>query len=92
VKQSTRRAPSDEPYALAERQREHRLRERVRPKMPVDSNADPWVVASEGLDAVDRLRRPSMYGERGSSTKIDLELVAERLRQLAWGPSPEKSE
>jgi hypothetical protein len=78
---------SDEPYALAERQREHRLRERVKPKTPVEPNADPWLLAAEGLDAVHRVRRPPLYGERGSSVARDLDVIEERLRQLAWGPT-----
>ena len=48
---------SDEPEALAARQREHRLMIRVQPKEPVDSRADPWVVADEGLDALDNIRQ-----------------------------------
>jgi hypothetical protein len=59
---------------------------RVRPKMPVESNADPWLIAEEALDAVDRLRKPSLYGGRSSSREEDLEFIAERIRRLAFGP------
>src|SRR6266542_2621198 len=73
------------PEALSARQREHRLRERVRPKMPVDAHADPWIVADEGLDALDRIR-PLL--RRSGQAWEELEVAAERLRRLAWGPSP----
>jgi hypothetical protein len=73
------------PDALAARQREHRLRERVRPREPVSSNADPWLIADEALDAVDRLRKPGLYGPRRSAVE-DCELVAELIRRLCWGP------
>jgi hypothetical protein len=78
-----RDAPSDMPEALAARQREHRLRERVRPKLPVESNADPWIVCGEGLDAIDRIR--FLLHPRGQALE-ELDIVAERLRRLAWGP------
>jgi hypothetical protein len=82
------RAPSEMPDALAARQREHRLRVRVRPKLPVASNADPWLVADEALDALDRLRqawsRP--HRRRDRAVVEDFELAAELLRRLAWGP------
>jgi hypothetical protein len=74
------------PEALAERQREHRLRERVRPTEPPEPNADPWLIADEALDAVDRLRKPSFAGDRGISRDEDFELVAELIRKLCWGP------
>jgi hypothetical protein len=77
------RSASDEPEALAARQREHRLRERVRPKLPVDAQADPWIVADEGLHALDRIR-PLL--RRSGQAWEELEVAAERLRRLAWGP------
>jgi hypothetical protein len=77
-------SPSEMPEALAARQREHRLKERVRPKMPVDAHADPWLIAVEGLDALDRVR-PNV--RHGGQAWEDLEVAAERLRRLAWGPA-----
>jgi hypothetical protein len=82
----TRLSASDQPEALAARQREHRLRVRVRPKLPVDSRADPWLIAEEALDALDRLRTPVLYGARENSRDEDFDLVAERIRRLCWGP------
>jgi len=75
--------PSEQPEALAARQREHRLRKRVQPKEPVLANVDPWLVADEGLDALDRIR-PLL--RRQGRAREDLEMAAERLRRLAWGP------
>jgi hypothetical protein len=76
---------SETPEALAARQREHRLMVRVRPKMPVEPNADPWLIAHEALDALDRLRHPKLY-KHSRSAEEDFELVAEQLRRLCWGP------
>ncbi len=79
----SRLSASDQPEALAARQREHRLRERIRPKLPVLPNADPWVVCDEGLDAIDRIR--FLVHPQGQVLE-ELDLAAERLRRLAWGP------
>jgi hypothetical protein len=51
--------------------------------MPVDGQADPWIVADEGLDALDRIR-PLL--RRSGQAWEELEVAAERLRRLAWGP------
>jgi len=77
------RTPSERPEALAARQREHRLRERIRPKVPVASNADPWVIADQALDALDRIR--PLHRNQGRALE-DLDEAAELLRRLAWGP------
>jgi hypothetical protein len=76
-------ARSDMPDALAARQREHRLRERMRPKHPLAANADPWLVADEALDCLDRIRPLLAVG---GVARGDLELAAELVRRLAWGP------
>jgi len=47
------------------------------------ANVDPWLVADEGLDALDRIR-PLL--RRQGRAREDLEMAAERLRRLAWGP------
>jgi hypothetical protein len=89
VKTRNRVAPSEQPEALAARQREHRLLVRVRPKLPVEANADPWEIANEALDVVDRLKfdwtRP--HHRRLGKHVEDLELVAELIRRLAFGPA-----
>jgi hypothetical protein len=50
----------------------------------VDSNADPWLVADEGLDALDRVR---LLAHPQGQVLEELDLAAERLRRLAWGPA-----
>jgi hypothetical protein len=63
---------------------------RVRPKLPVDWNADPWLVALEGLEAIERVKawieRPSAFGKSRASVQEELDTAMERLRRLAWGP------
>jgi len=71
------------PDALAARQREHRLRERVRPMEPVSANADPWQIADQALDLLDRTRLRLV---RLKMSIDDLDEVAELCRRLAWGP------
>jgi hypothetical protein len=85
-------AASEQPAALAARQREHRLRVHVRPQEPAGPHDDPWLICADALDAVDRLRTKRSVGYGFTSIEEDLELIEERCRQLAWGPSPEKSE
>jgi len=51
--------------------------------MAVDWNADPWHIAAEGLDALDRVRKVLRPGGQAME---DLDVAAERLRRLAWGP------
>jgi hypothetical protein len=77
------RTPSETPEALAARQREHRLRERVRPAEPVAPNADPWLIADEALDLLDRTRLRLV---RLKMSIDDIDQAAELLRRLAWGP------
>ena len=74
---------SDEPDALAARQREHRLRERIQPKTPLAPNADPWIVADEALDCLEEIR-PYLAQLRGPTDRLDQAM--ELIRQLAWGP------
>jgi hypothetical protein len=81
VKQRT--APSDQPDALSARQRERRLRERIRPKEPAATNADPWQIADEALDLLDTTRLRLV---RLKMSIDDIDEVAELLRRLAWGP------
>jgi ParB/Sulfiredoxin domain len=76
---------SDEPDALAARQREHRLRERMKPKHALAPNADPWIVADEALDCLQVIRT---YLE-SLTMRIPLEKLEqaeELIKQLAWGP------
>jgi hypothetical protein len=74
---------SDEPDALAARQREHRLRERIQPKHPLAPNADPWIVADEALDCLEEIR-PYLAQLRGPTDRLDQAI--ELIKQLAWGP------
>jgi hypothetical protein len=74
---------SDEPDALAARQREHRLRERIQPKHPLAPNADPWIVADEALDCLEEIR-PFLQGMKTPTDRLDQAM--ELIRQLAWGP------
>jgi hypothetical protein len=74
---------SDEPDALAARQREHRLRERIQPKHPLAPNADPWIVADEALDCLEEIR-PFLTQLRGPTDRLDQAI--ELIKQLAYGP------
>jgi hypothetical protein len=74
---------SDEPDALAARQREHRLRERIQPKHPLAPNADPWIVADEILDCLEFLR-PFLQGMKTPTERLDQ--AVEGVKRLAWGP------
>jgi hypothetical protein len=74
---------SDEPDALAARQREHRLRERIQPKHPLAPNADPWIVADEALDCLEEIR-PFLAQLRGPTDRLDQAM--ELIKRLAWGP------
>jgi ParB-like chromosome segregation protein Spo0J len=74
---------SDEPDALAARQREHRLRERIQPKHPLAPNADPWIVADEALGCLEEIR-PFLVQLRGPTDRLDQAI--ELIKQLAYGP------
>jgi hypothetical protein len=75
------------PEALAARQREHRLRQKVWPRGERPApNADPWQLAAEALDLLDGLRRELRPAGRAV---LDLEQAMERIRQLATGPEPD---
>jgi hypothetical protein len=73
--------------ALATRQREHRLKERVWPRERPAANADPWVLAEEALDYLDRVARELRPDGQAIA---DLEQAAEIVRQLAVGPAEDK--
>jgi hypothetical protein len=79
-------APSEQPDALAARQREHRLKERVKPAQPADWRTDPWQLCAEALDAIDRLRTKRSVGYSFASVDEDLDTIEERVKRLAWGP------
>ncbi len=74
---------SESPEALVARQRAHRLEKRVRPKVVAASNADPWVIADQALDSLDRIR--PLLAKFGAARE-DLDQAVEALKQLAWGP------
>ncbi len=69
---------SDAPEAVAARQRDHRLEERIRPNRRLSPNADPWIVANHALDLLDTLR--------DNVADWKLREIAELVKQLAWGP------
>ncbi len=77
------RTNSERPEALAARQREHRLQERVKPKQPAPPNTDPWLIADEALDLLDRAERRLRHLRLPAD---ELEEIGELLRRLAWGP------
>jgi hypothetical protein len=74
---------SDEPDALAARQRWHRLRERIKPKHPLAPNANVWIVADEALDCLEEIR-PFLVQLRGPTDRLDQAI--ELIKQLAYGP------
>jgi hypothetical protein len=82
-----RTQPSDEAVATRERQRVHRLREKVRPRTIMES-VDPWQV---GLSALQRLARPRSSVRSNSRALGLLEEIAEDIRALAWVPTDARS-
>ncbi len=72
---------SDAPEAVAARQRDHRLEERIKPKNPPPDNWDPWLMADEALELLERCLPylPLSYSR-------DVQQAMELIRQLAWGP------
>jgi hypothetical protein len=79
----TKRAFSDAPAALAERQQWHRLLEKTKPRQPVDSYINPLQLA---FDALQKLNHVQAAVRSNSRALGHIEQVAEALRQLAWGP------
>ncbi len=77
------KSASDSLDAVAARQREHRLEERVRPKQLASANADPWLLADRALDHLDAVAH--LLHPRGEVAG-HLEEVAELIKQLATGP------
>jgi hypothetical protein len=77
------RAPSEMPDTLAARQREHRLKNRVWPRERPSRNADPWLLADEALDCLDRVGK-ALGLQR--LALVDLEQAQEVIKQLAVGP------
>jgi hypothetical protein len=66
----------------SERQRLHRLRERIKPREPVDPDSDPWELGNQALLLANGLC-PSIKNA-GPLAKLD-ELL-ELIRALAYGP------
>ena len=73
--------PSKAAVHATERQRFHRLREKIRPREIVDATADPWQLASDILDALDAIRPFTDQRHHG-----DLDAIAELVKALVWGP------
>jgi hypothetical protein len=73
--------------ALRERQRRHRLREALRPREAAGEWTDPWEVAKNALDDLQRLRQA--LGAQVTA-RAHLDDAAEAIRVQAWGPGPER--
>ena len=67
-----------------DRQRASRLRRTVKPKEPA-THEDPYEIAYEALSEMNQLRAIRMRAEQHAR----LDLIAEALRRLAWGPDDE---
>jgi hypothetical protein len=63
-----------------ERQRNHRLMERLRPTEPASPEIDPLELGKEALHLLDRMHLQGAY------QLAVREQVGELVRQLAWGP------
>ena len=74
--------------AQRERQRRHRLREKVQPREPARPHADPWELGAECLDHLQRVR--AAIGANVSA-RHHLDAAQELVRQLAHGPLSEDS-
>jgi len=74
--------PSASAEHATERQRTHRLRERLRPQNPASQFTDPWELANSLLILCSEIRTEST-NPRLLARLDDLE---EGIRQLAWGP------
>jgi hypothetical protein len=79
------KTPAASPEHATERQRFHRLRERLRPKEPPAADSDPWEIANEALLLLAAIR-PSI---RNAQALAKLEQAEELVKQLAWGPESE---
>jgi hypothetical protein len=64
------------------RQQRHRLLTQLRPREPA-SSFDPLELGFEALTALSRVRA-TLPGNRMAQGEMDL--VAERIRRLSWGP------
>lgn len=65
-----------------ERQRRHRLREMMRPKVVASGFDDPWELAAEALKSLHRMRSI----RDPSALLAEIEECEELVRRLAWGP------
>jgi hypothetical protein len=75
---------AETPNALASRQREHRLKARITPKVQATSDSDPWLIADQALDYIDALRPRFRDGSAGLHA---LDEAEELVKRLAYGPS-----
>jgi hypothetical protein len=78
----TKRAFSDAPAALAERQQWHRLLEKTKPRQPVDSYVNPLQLAFDALQQLNHVKGAIRSNGRA---RDHIERVEEAIRQLAWG-------
>jgi hypothetical protein len=77
-----KRAFSDAPEALAERQSWHRLLEKTKPRQPVDSYVNPLQIAFDALQELNHVKAAIRSNSRALG---HFEQVEEALKQLAWG-------
>lgn len=82
--EARRETTAGEREHAAERQRFHRLKERIKPRTrPLrEDEYDPWELANEVLLILGNLK-PSITSATGLAKLEDAE---EKVRQLAWGP------
>jgi hypothetical protein len=89
----TKRAFSDAPAALAERQRWHRLKEKTRPRQPADPYVNPLQLAFSALQELGHVKVAIRSNNRA---RDHVERAEEAIKQLAHGPeslpSPPKEE
>lgn len=74
-------------HPVRERQRRHRLKEKLRPREVMDW-ADPLELGKEALQRLDRVKQS--LGSKWSvqmAALSDLDEACELVRQLAWGPT-----
>jgi hypothetical protein len=79
----TKKAFSDAPAALAERQQWHRLLEKTKPRQAADPYGNPLQLA---FDALQELNHVKAAIRSNSRARDHIERVEEAIRQLAWGP------
>jgi hypothetical protein len=78
----TKKAFSDAPAALAERQQCHRLLEKTKPRQPADPYINPLQLAFDAFQELNHIKGAIRSNGRA---RAHIEQVEEALKQLAWG-------